>query len=30
VSPTSIFLHWVVPSLGIGVSGMITFVVSFG
>ncbi|MEK7477639.1 MAG: hypothetical protein AAB152_18625 [Candidatus Coatesbacteria bacterium] len=29
-SATSIFLRWIVPSLGVGVSGVITFVVSFG
>lgn len=29
-SATSVFLRWIVPSLGIGVSGVITFVVSFG
>lgn len=29
-SGTSVFLRWIVPSLGIGVSGVITFVVSFG
>ena len=29
-SAASIFLRWIVPSLGVGVSGVITFVVSFG
>jgi uncharacterized repeat protein (TIGR01451 family) len=29
-SPSSVYLRWIVPSLGIGVSGVITFVVSFG
>ena len=29
-SATGIWLRWIMPSLGIGVSGVITFVVSFG